>query len=131
MPTAPAGGTEATAGAAAAAPSASDSDGNLYSGPAECRSLSEVLLADVRILREGLIDQLSSEYGEKLSVADKTAAVDNLNVDWNAHAARSAAAYLKMSGFSCQGLIDQLSPPNGVKFTVEQATYGAGRAGIC
>jgi hypothetical protein len=81
--------------------------------------------------RQGLIDQLSSEYGEKFSVADATAAVDNLNVDWKAQAARSAAAYLEMSGFSCQGLIDQLSSPSGEQFTVEQATYGAGRAGIC
>lgn len=81
--------------------------------------------------RQGLIDQLSSEYGEQFSVADATVAVDNLDVDWNAQAARSAAAYLKMSGFSCQGLIDQLSSPYGEKFSVSQATYGAKQAGIC
>jgi hypothetical protein len=81
--------------------------------------------------RQGLIDQLSSEYGEKFSVADATIAVDNLDVDWNAQAARSAAAYLQMSGFSCQGLIDQLSSSHGEKYTVSQAAYGAKQAGIC
>ena len=81
--------------------------------------------------RQGLIDQLSSEYGEQFSVGDATVAVDNLDIDWNAQAARSAAAYLKMSGFSCQGLIDQLSSPHGEKYTVSQATYGAKQAGIC
>jgi hypothetical protein len=81
--------------------------------------------------RQGLIDQLSSDYGEQFSVADATVAVDNLDVDWNAQAARSAAAYLSMSGFSCQGLIDQLSSSHGEKYTVSQATYGAKQAGIC
>ena len=59
--------------------------------------------------RRGLIQQLSSEYGDKFSVDDATVAVDSLDVDWNAQAARSAAQYLKLSGFSCQGLIQQLS----------------------
>ena len=81
--------------------------------------------------RQGLIGQLSSEYGDKFSLGDATVAVDNLSVDWNTQAARSAASYLETAGFSCQGLIDQLSSPYGDKYTVEQATYGATRAGIC
>jgi hypothetical protein len=81
--------------------------------------------------RQGLIDQLSSQYGDQFSVEDATAAVDSLNVDWNTQAARSAEAYLKISGFSCRGLIDQLSSEHGDKYTVEQATYGAKQAGAC
>ena len=81
--------------------------------------------------RQGLIDQLSSEYGSKFAVEDSTVAVDSLDVDWDAQAARSAAQYLKVSGFSCQGLIDQLSSQHGAQFTVAQATYGARQAGIC
>jgi hypothetical protein len=38
---------------------------------------------------------------------------------------------LKLSGFSCQGLIDQLSSQHGDKYTVEQAKHGATQAGIC
>ena len=81
--------------------------------------------------RQGLIDQLSSEYGERFRVQDATVAVDSLNVDWNKQAARSAKSYLEMQGFSCQGLIDQLSSEYGERFRVEQATYGATQAGIC
>jgi len=81
--------------------------------------------------RQGLIDQLSSEFGDRFSVGDATAAVDSLDTDWRVQAARSAAAYLKTSGFSCQGLIDQLSSQHADKYTVEQARYGATQAGIC
>ena len=69
--------------------------------------------------RQGLIDQLSSEYGDKFNVQDATVAVDSLNEDWNAQAVKSAKDYLDFSSFSCQGLIDQLSSQYGSKFTVE------------
>ncbi|WCO65048.1 Ltp family lipoprotein [Iamia majanohamensis] len=81
--------------------------------------------------RQGLIDQLSSEFGDQFSVEDATVAVDSLNVDWNAEAAESAQNYLEFSNFSCQGLIDQLSSEFGDQYTVEEATYGANQTGIC
>jgi len=81
--------------------------------------------------RQGLIDQLSSAYGDQYSVQDATIAVDSLNVDWNAEAVQSAKGYLKLSAFSCKGLIQQLDSPYGEKFTVAQATYGAQQAGAC
>lgn len=81
--------------------------------------------------RRGLIDQLSSEYGDGYLVSDATRAVDSLDVDWNDQAARSAAEYLAVSGFSCQGLIDQLTSAYGSQYTAAQARYGASRAGIC
>jgi hypothetical protein len=81
--------------------------------------------------RDGLIDQLSSDAGEGYSVADATAAVDSLNVDWKENAARSAKEYLNITGFSCKRLIEQLSSSAGSKYTLEQATYGAHAAGAC
>ncbi|HWT51685.1 MAG TPA: Ltp family lipoprotein [Caulobacter sp.] len=81
--------------------------------------------------REGLIDQLSSSAGDGYDVADATAAVDSLDVDWNENAVRSAKQYLSMSGFSCKGLIEQLSSSAGDKYTVTQATFGARQAGAC
>jgi hypothetical protein len=81
--------------------------------------------------RQGLIDQLSSAYGDKYAVQDATIAVDSLNVDWNAEAVQSAKSYLKVTAFSCQGLIDQLDSSYGDKYTVAQATYGAQQAGAC
>ena len=81
--------------------------------------------------KQGLIDQLSSDYGNGYSVADATAAVESMTVDFNEQAARSAQEYLAMSGFSCQGLIEQLSSDYGNKYTRGQAEYGATAAGAC
>lgn len=81
--------------------------------------------------RKGLIQQLSSGAGDGYDVADATAAVDSLNVDWNEQAARSAKQYLEISGFSCKGLIQQLSSSAGDDYTVSEATYGAKQAGAC
>ena len=81
--------------------------------------------------RAGLIDQLSSPYGDGYNVSDATAAVNSLSIDWNAQAVRSANQYLKMMGFSCNGLIIQLSSDAGDKYTESQATYGAQQAGAC
>lgn len=80
--------------------------------------------------RLGLIDQLSSEYGEGFAVADATWAVDYLKVNWNEQAVKSAKSYLEYSAFSRQGLIDQLSSPYGEQFTVAQATYAVNQIGL-
>jgi Host cell surface-exposed lipoprotein len=81
--------------------------------------------------KKGLIAQLSADAGEGYAVADATAAVNSLTVDWNENAAKSAQQYLQMSGFSCKGLIQQLSSNSGDKYTVDEATYGAKKAGAC
>lgn len=81
--------------------------------------------------RRGLIEQLSSDAGNGYNVADATAAVDSLGIDWNEQAVRSAKQYLNMTGFSCSGLIEQLSSDAGSKYTKAQARYGAEQAGAC
>ncbi len=81
--------------------------------------------------RVGLIHQLSSDAGDGYDVADATAAVDSLTVDWNEQATRSAKQYLSISGFSCKGLIHQLSSSAGDGYTASQAAYGAKQAGAC
>lgn len=81
--------------------------------------------------RIGLIHQLSAEAGDGYEIADATAAVDSLNVDWNQQAVKSAKQYLGLQGFSCKGLVQQLSSPAGDGYAVDQATYGAKQAGAC
>jgi hypothetical protein len=81
--------------------------------------------------RAGLIHQLSSTAGDGYDVADATAAVDSLSVDWNENATKSARQYLSISGFSCAGLVQQLSSSSGDKYTVTEAKYGALQAGAC
>jgi hypothetical protein len=81
--------------------------------------------------RQGLIEQLSSEYGEGFPVSDAIFAVDSLIVDWKKEAVESAESYLEFSSFSCQGLIEQLSSEYGSQFTIEEATYAANAVGLC
>ena len=81
--------------------------------------------------RNGLIEQLSSDYGDGYNISDATVAVDSMNIDWNKQAVRSAKQYLSIQGFSCKGLIEQLSSSYGDKYTQSQANYGAKQAGAC
>lgn len=84
--------------------------------------------------KQGLIDQLSSEYGDGYTVEQATAAVQAMEdageVDWNEQAVRSGQSYLDMKGFSRDGLIQQLSSEYGDQYTVEQATYAADQLGL-
>ena len=80
--------------------------------------------------RQGLIDQLSSEYGSGFEIADATWAVSQLKVDWRQQAVQAAKDYLDYSSFSRQGLIDQLSSPYGSQFTVDEATFAVNQIGL-
>jgi len=79
---------------------------------------------------KGLIQQLSSEYGDGYPRKDAVFAVKYLGADWNAEAVESAKGYLDMGGFSRQGLIEQLSSSYGDQYTVKQATYAADKVGL-
>jgi len=83
--------------------------------------------------KQGLIDQLSSEYGDNYTVKQATDAVqlieDNGEVNWNEEAAECAKNYLEMTSFSKQDLIDQLTSEYGDKFTLEQAEYAVSSVG--
>ena len=83
--------------------------------------------------RQGLIDQLSSEYGSQFSKEDAEYAVayleDHEMVDWNEQAVKEARRYLDYSSFSRDGLIDQLTSEYGSQFTQEQAEYAVGQVG--
>lgn len=80
--------------------------------------------------RVGLIDQLSSKYGDGFPKADAVFAVNHIKVDWNQQAAASAKDYLDYSSFSRQGLIDQLESEYGDQYTHAQAVYGVNQTGL-
>jgi hypothetical protein len=84
--------------------------------------------------RKGLIDQLTSEYGEGFDQADAEFAVkyleDNGLVDWKEQAVKSAESYLDFTSFSRQGLINQLTSEYGEQFTQEEAEYAADQVGL-
>ena len=125
-------GGGAASGRAATAEAAVIEEANSLTGPQRnaVRSARNYL-SMTGFSRDGLIEQLSSDYGDGYSVADATVAVDSLNADWNANAVKSAEKYLSMTGFSCSGLIEQLSSSYGDKYTQAQAAHGAQQAGAC
>lgn len=128
----PAAADIASATAPATAQVAAVDDGPRLTGPQKNAARSaRQYLSMTGFSRKGLIDQLSSNYGDGYAIADATAAVDSLEIDWNENAAKSAAQYLSMSGFSCSGLVEQLSSSYGDKYTESQARYGAEKAGAC
>jgi hypothetical protein len=80
---------------------------------------------------QGLIDQLDSSSGSGFSIADATAAVNSLNLNYNAQAVLAAKSYIKTgAGFSHAALVAQLDSAYGSKFTAAQAEYGATAAGL-
>ncbi len=76
--------------------------------------------------KAGLLDQLTSSYGEGFSRRLAAFALSHLRVNWNRQAVLSAEGYLRSGqGFSYNGLVDQLESPYGEHFTPAQARYGA------
>nr|DAI41828.1 MAG TPA: Host cell surface-exposed lipoprotein [Caudoviricetes sp.] len=73
--------------------------------------------------KQGLYDQLTSEYGEQFSAEAAQYAIDNLDADYMENALLQAESYLELSGFSKQGLYDQLTSEYGEQFTAEEAQY--------
>lgn len=78
--------------------------------------------------RQGLIDQLTSEYGEGFKKKDAVFAVNYLKPNWKKEAVESAESYLETGSFSLDGLIEQLESDYGDQYTHAQAVYGAKRA---
>ena len=75
--------------------------------------------------KQGLIDQLSSEYADNYpeDVAEfaVNALEENGEVDWVEECKESAQSYLEFSSFSKEGLIEQLTSEYGDKYTREEA----------
>jgi hypothetical protein len=80
--------------------------------------------------KAGLMDQLTSDYGDGFSKTDAAWAIAHLHADWKAEAVEAGRAYLDQQSFSRKGLIDQLSSSYGDQFTRAQATYAADKLGL-
>lgn len=77
--------------------------------------------------KQGLYEQLSSDYGEGFTEAEAQYAVDHVDADWNQEAVESARSYLEHSPMSRDGLIEQLTSSHGEGFTYEQAVYAVNK----
>ena len=73
--------------------------------------------------KQGLYDQLTSEYGEKFSPEAAQYAIDNIQADWNANALEKAKSYQEEMAMSAEAIREQLVSEYGEKFTQEEADY--------
>ena len=73
--------------------------------------------------KQGVYDQLTSEYGEKFSAEAAKYAIDNIKSDWNANALAKAKSYQEMQSMSPAAIHDQLTSDYGEKFTQAEADY--------
>ena len=84
---------------------------------------AEIYNETMPMSKQGLYDQLTSEYGEKFSPEAAQYAVDNVKADWNANALAKAKDYSEQMHMSKAGIYNQLISENGEKFTAEEAQY--------
>lgn len=73
--------------------------------------------------KQGIYDQLTSEYGEKFSAEAAQYAIDNLGADYKANALEKAKEYQDSMSMSPEAIRDQLTSEYGEKFTQEEADY--------
>lgn len=73
--------------------------------------------------KQGVYEQLTSEYGEQFSAKAAKYAIDNVKADWNANALAKAKTYQNDMHMSPAAIHDQLTSDYGEKFTVAQADF--------
>lgn len=79
---------------------------------------------DMNMSKQGVYEQLTSEYGEKFSTQAAQYAIDHLtDVDWNANALAKARSYQSDMSMSPEAIRDQLTSDSGEKFTPDEANY--------
>lgn len=73
--------------------------------------------------KQGVYDQLTSEYGERFPEDAAQYAIDNIEADWESNALKKAEDYSNTMHMSKQGIYDQLISEYGEKFTEDEAQY--------
>lgn len=90
-----------------------------------CYSAAMNYLDFMGFSKQGLIDQLSSEYGDNYPQETAEKVVNDIEeaglVDWEEQAEKSAKNYLDTMSFSKEELINQLCSDYGDKYTREEA----------
>lgn len=77
----------------------------------------------MQMSKQGIYEQLTSEYGEKFSAPAAQYAIDNLKADYNANALAKAKSYQEDQDMSPEGIRDQLTSEYGEQFTPDEANY--------
>lgn len=94
--------------------------------PAEYKSAlsqANTYASTMHLSKQGVYDQLVSEYGGKFSAEAAQYAIDNVKADWNANALAQGKTYQNDMHLSPAAVHDQLVSSYGGKFTAAEADY--------
>lgn len=84
-------------------------------------------LSNGHFSKRGLIEQLTSSYGEDFDKKDAVFAERYVNPDYKKEAVQAAKSYLDSGHFSKRDLLNQLSSSYGEGFTKAEATYAVNK----
>lgn len=73
--------------------------------------------------KQGMLEQLTHEYGEQFALEAAEYAVENCGADWKENALRSAKQYQEQLAMSRDAIYEQLISEYGEQFTEEEAQY--------
>lgn len=73
--------------------------------------------------KQGIFDQLTSEYGGQFPIEAAQYAIDNLEIDYNENALETARVYYEELNMSKESIRDQLTSAYGARFTQDEADY--------
>lgn len=73
--------------------------------------------------KQGIYDQLTSEYGGQFEADAAQYAIDNVNADWKENALEQAKSYQDNMSMSKSAIYNQLTSEYGGQFTAEEAQY--------
>lgn len=86
-------------------------------------SKAEIYSSLMHMFKNGLYEQLTSEYGENFPPEAAQYAIDHLQVDYKENALLKAKDYYTQMGMSKEAIRDQLTSEYGEGFTQEEADY--------
>ena len=84
---------------------------------------AETYSKTMNMSKDGIYEQLTSEYGEKFTAEAAQYAIDNMVADWKQNALKKAETYQNTMSMSPSAIYDQLVSAYGEKFTAEEAQY--------
>ena len=73
--------------------------------------------------KQGVYDQLTSEYGEQFTAEEAQYAIDHVEANWKNNALEKAKNYQDSMSMSKKAIYDQLTSEYGEQFTAEEAQY--------
>lgn len=113
--------SKAASDSASGASSAADSSvsAEYRNALAEAQQYSDMM----HMSKQGIYDQLISEYGEKFPADAAQYAIDNVEADWNSNALEKAKLYQDQGSMSKSAIHDQLTSQYGEQFTESEADY--------